>query len=225
MATLGDIEHKTYLQVIGGSFVIRVKDEQSLFNNKKPVPRVITKGKNEGKKVWEVHFDTIMGIITKIEKKSAPNGTDYSDQWNIFLDDDMIIVLSNTSRYAKDFWVTIENVDLTIPVKFVPNTWIWEEKPQFAMKLFQGGREIKKKYEKAKGENVFSNGFPPSILKKIKGKDVWDDTDQLEFIDTKIAVPIIKKLEAVKPIVESKKEAIGMDKDGNDLFEDTDSIF
>ncbi len=50
------------ITIVGGKFTLRVEE-----GTKGAVPRKLTKGKNEGKEVWELHYPALSGMLVSVE--------------------------------------------------------------------------------------------------------------------------------------------------------------
>ena len=83
-----------------------------------------------------------------------------------------------SSSYAKSFLKRLPNIDFSKDVVLRGYDILDKEKGRIKYYLVprQDGK-IESAYTK---ENP--NGFPDMQKIKVKGKDVWDDTDQLEFL-------------------------------------------
>ena len=157
-----------YLTIQGGSIARRVTE---------PTATSKTRQLESGKVINEELYASIEGHITGISTKE---GT-YGKELHIcFTDDqkyDLQVPLS--SGPAKSFLSALPNLDLSKMTKLIPKR---EEKDGVArtkILLSQNNAGVKWAFTKDNpGE------MPPMKKIKVKGKETWDDTDQLEFFET-----------------------------------------
>lgn len=174
--------HTIYLSVADGNLVRQHKQA-----NADTVER-ITK---TGKQVFEEHFKDLKAKLVDLETRE----NDYGKQWQLkFKDgeDNYIIQIPYSSRYASSFLKALPNVDLTEPVRFMP--WSMQDKNDATKKvtgitLYQTGGKIASFYSK---ENP--NGLPEMKQVKIKGKMTWDDSELTEFLENMVKTEILPQL-------------------------------
>ena len=166
----------TYLSFSKGRFTKRVPE-----GTENAKPRVLEMGPNEGKTVWEITYDTLEGQILQIEVTEGA----YGDRLNIYLDvtiegdpeEILKIEMPFSSSYAKSFLKRLPNIDFSKDVVLRGYDILDKAKGRTNYYLVptQNGK-IESAYTK---ENP--NGFPDMKKIKVKGKDVWDDSEQLDF--------------------------------------------
>jgi hypothetical protein len=140
----------------------------------------VARENKNGKTVHEEFFSSLTALITNIRSKD----TDFGKVWEIEMkdgDDDFLISFNYSSRYANNFFRALENVDLSMPVKFAP--WSMKDKQDptrlvIGLSLYQLGTKIEFKYTKD-----HPGDMPQMEQVKRKGKLEWDDTKQLEFFE------------------------------------------
>ena len=66
--------------------------------------------------------------------------------------------------------------------------WDKDKQKQFSY-IKQDGATVKSKYTKDE-----PNGMPPMEKKKLKGQEVWDDSDQLDFLDEMLKKDVLPQL-------------------------------
>lgn len=168
----------TYLNFMAGKFVERVSEDIAGAK-----ARELKKGPNAGKVIYELHFDTYEGAIYNIETEDRG---EYGLSLNIFIDvsteedpDSKVkLSLPLSSGPAKGFLSRLPVIDLAKDVVLKGYNIENKETGRFNQYLvpYQGGQKLEAQFTK---DNP--NGLPPMKKIKVKGADVWDDTDQLEF--------------------------------------------
>jgi hypothetical protein len=167
----------TFFTFSKGKFIQRVPE-----GTEGAVPRVLENGPNIGKTVHEITFDTLEGQILQLEVSESQ----YGDKLEIYLDvtiegepeEIMKITLPFSSSYGKGFLKRIPNLDFSKDLVLKGYDIFNKEKSRNEYFLIprQDGK-IESAFTK---ENP--NGFPQLKKIKVKGKDIWDDTEQLEFL-------------------------------------------
>jgi len=170
LSQLGGV-NTTYLSVADGNLVRQ---------HKQATERTTERITKTGKLVYEERFKDLTAKLVKIDTKE----NDYGKQWQLsFTDGEVtyIVSLPFSSRYASSFLKALPNVNLYKEVRFMP--WAMKDK-QDATKtitgitLYQDGEKIAPAYTK---ENP--NGLPQMVKIKVKGKEQWDDSDMMQFLE------------------------------------------
>ncbi len=166
-----------YLSVADGQLVQQFKEVQG--DTKERVTKT-------GKLVHERFFRSLDGLITKIATKE----NDYGKQWQITFTDgeeNYVVSFSYSSRYASSFLKVLPNIEGAEPVRIMP--WSMADKQDASKKvtgitLYQndgnGWVKIAPAYTKED-----PNGLPQMKKIKVKGKEQWDDTDMMAFLEEK----------------------------------------
>jgi len=166
-----------YLSVADGNLVRQHREATSETTQR------VTK---TGKLVHEEKFKDLTGILFAVETKT----NDYGKQWVLKLKDGEDIYnvnLSYSSRYAASFLKALPNIDLTKNVKFMP--WSMSDKQDATKKVTgvtcyqndgNGWVKIAPAFTK---DNP--NGLPEMKKIKVKGKEQWDDSEMMEFLENK----------------------------------------
>lgn len=151
-------------------------------------PSSKTRVNKNGKTVHEEFYDYVDGLITSITTKDS----DYGKFWLINLKDgevNQVLQFNYSSGYANAFLKSLPNVNLKEVVKIIPNLKMEGDKKKTTVFITQHGQPVKWYYTK---ENP--NGLPPLVKKKVKGKEVWDDSDSMEFLENMVKEKIIPAL-------------------------------
>jgi hypothetical protein len=155
-----------------------------------------------GKTVHEEHYDYIDGIITDIQTRDS----EYGKSWNITLEDEgqsQVLQMPYSSGYSNSFLKTLPNVDLTQKVKLIPKLTIENEKKKTTLFVNQRGVAIKWAFTKD------NPGDMPQLKKiKVKGKEVYDDSEIMEFLENMVVNEIVPKLKKAKAPVETEPEEV-----------------
>lgn len=170
LSQLGGV-NTTYLSVADGNLVRQHKQANAQTTER------LTK---TGKLVYEERFKDLTAKLDNITTRT----NDYGTQWQLhFTDGDAnyVVSLPYSSRYASSFLKALPNIDVSKEVRFMP--WAMKDK-QDATKtitgitLYQDGEKIAPAYTK---ENP--NGLPQMVKIKVKGKEQWDDSDMMQFLE------------------------------------------
>ena len=177
-----------YWSFTKGQFTRRVSE-----NHKGATPRVLEQGPNTGKTIYEVFVDTITGQIVEMKVREG----DYGKSFQILIDvteDDL-----NPEFFAVDFRFNstgksllkkLPNIDLSKDVALVGYAIDGTNSKGEAVKNYYA---VPYQGEISKAGKVLPaytkeepNGYPEMVQKKVRGKNTWDDTDQLEFLENLI---------------------------------------
>jgi hypothetical protein len=166
----------TYYNIAGGDIVTRVQE-----GTPNAIPHTITKGPNEGNVVWDLHNNTIPGIITgggivvkEILGKKVP-------EIHMSLDDDAQLQIP--MYLLKDVAEALPNVD---PHQEIKIRSYKSKKGNIGLEISQGGVKIESHFtvweevegsDKKKPRNI--NGLPKPTFDDIDG---WDFRDHDKFL-------------------------------------------
>ena len=182
----------TYLTISNGSFVRQLQEASG-----ESVARV----NKVGRTVHEVFYRTVTGVIKGIEVKE----NDYGKQMSLRIIDDeetYIINMPYSSRYSTSILKALPNIVITNRVKML--AWQMNDKNDATKKISgvtcyqedEQGNEIKILPYYTKDD---PKGLPQMKKVKVKGKDVWDDTDMMEFLFDKAVLIISHQSEEEAP--------------------------
>lgn len=191
------------MQFSNGKFVERVSNPTKTSKTRK-----LTKGENEGKEVHEELYDSITGLLLDITQESGPFG----DMWKFKIDvstspeNKKVYVLSIPVQFglANSILFCLKNMDLSQDAEFRGYYFEHDTKKD---KFVQGISVYQDKKSKAIGEekgslikvakfytNENANGLPPWKESVLNKKKVYDQTDQLVFIEKMV-------FEEIKPLL------------------------
>lgn len=144
-----------------------------------------------GKTVHEKFYDYLDGKILDISVKEHE---EYGKFWVVTLQDtesgeSQILQFNYSSGYANGFLKALPNVDLTSKVKISPSAKKEGDKTKTTIFINQHGSAVKWYFTK---DNP--NGMPQLKKIKVKGKDTWDDSDVMEFLEKMVKEEIVPKL-------------------------------
>lgn len=172
-----------FFNIVKGKFAVRVQQGDA-----GAVARVLEKGKNAGKTVYEVIHDSFTGKLVNVRTRDGEYGKswefDFQDGGEVYT-----LQLSYSNSYATNILKILPNVDLTKEMKLQPSAKLVDGKSKSSMFISQDGVTLKHAYTK---ENP--NGLPPMVQIPVKGVLTWDDTDRLVFLDAMVKRDILPKL-------------------------------
>ena len=157
-----------------------------------------------GEVVYELKYNALEGTLKRIGIFEG----EFGDQWIFVIDDgdeQYNLALPYSSGTANGFLYRLPNLDLASPLKV--KTFYIEGKEDGIYRqylgLYQGGEKVLSNYTKEE-----PNGLPPMVKVKRKGKDEWDDSDRLEFLQKLVDDEINPQLANLYPVdqVETKEE-------------------
>lgn len=187
---------KHFLSISEGSLVLQ---------HQNPIEGVTESRTNKnGKVVHEEFFRSLTANIKDIQKREAPFGL----VWELTMEDDgeeFVISWPYSSRYTNLFFRALPNVDFSKPVKFRPWTMKDEKdasKTRVGVTLYQNEEKVEFYFTKDE-----PNGMPELKKRKFKGKDVYDDSEQLEFFENMLEEDIRPSLNGVTEPVEGGDDA------------------
>jgi hypothetical protein len=177
-----------YLSIQGGKIAQRVP-EATAFTR--------TRTLETGKVIHEQLYDSVEGIITGIKTRDG----NYGKELHVTLADDAayVLQLSLSSGPASSLLKALPNVDPTKPLRIIPKVQEKDGVKRTALILSQDNAGVKWAFTK---ENP--GDLPPMEKIKVKGKETWDDSKQLEYFEQMIT-DFAKKLTAIVPPVENSE--------------------
>lgn len=176
---LGNNSNAIYLSVSDGKIVRQFKNATD---------KSTTRVSKTGKTVHEEHYDYVEGLITSITTKE----NDYGKFWMVTIEDDgarYILQFNYSGGTAGAFLKQLPNLDLSKNVKLIPKQTIDGDKKKSTIFLNQGGSAMKWFWNKDNPGDL-----PPLKKVKVKGKEQWDDSEQMEFLESYVRTEIVPKL-------------------------------
>ena len=172
-------ESVIFLSISNGKIVRQVKEKEE-----KSVSRV----NKMGREVYELFYDSITGLIKNVTTRES----EYGKSWvvNIESESKMYKLEFNySSGYANTFLKALPNVSFGSIVTLSPKLIIDGDKKKSVLFISQEGKGLKHFFTK---DNP--NGLPDLKKIKIKGKESWDDSDRMEFLEQYVQNNIIPML-------------------------------
>lgn len=177
-----------YFSFSRGQFTRRVDE-----NTKGAISRKLEMGPNEGKTIYEVKVDQITGQLIDCKIKNGNYGKEFQLIFDVTEDE------HSPEFYALDFKFNssgktllkrLPNIDLSQDLALVCYTIDDVKKKGEPVKNYyavpyQGEISKAGKVQPAYTRET-PNGFPELKQIKVKGKNTWDDSDQLEFMENLI---------------------------------------
>ena len=162
---------KKIVTIINGKFTIRLADGD---DNPNAVKRTLEKGKNAGKVVKELQYDTLAGKISKAYVDESEYGTRYITE----LDDDgnnYSLQINLDSSYFSPYAKRMPNINKDEEVVF--RLGYDRERERHFLFIRQNDERVPMKFTKEE-----PNGMPEPTKKTVKGKEVWDWEEQENFL-------------------------------------------
>jgi hypothetical protein len=194
MALLSKGKAGIYLSIQSGKIAQRIAEPSSTSKS-----RTL----ESGKVIHEELYDTLEGRITGIQFKDG----DYGQQLIISMENEGDVAhlqMPLSSSPASGFLKALPNVQPGALVKFKPSMKEENGKRKTSLFLSQGGQGVKWYWTKD------NPGDLPSMKKiKVKGKETWDDSDQIDYLKAYVTeqfLPKIKDVNAAPPAVEADED-------------------
>lgn len=161
----------TYLSVADGNLVRQHKQANAQTTER------LTK---TGKLVFEERFKDLTAKLDGIDTRE----NEYGKQWQLKFQDQgdyYVVSLPYSSRYASSFLKVLPNLDLSKEVRFMP--WAMKDKNDptktiTGITMYQDGEKLAPYYTKEDPK-----GLPQMVKIKVKGKEQWDDSDMMSFLE------------------------------------------
>jgi hypothetical protein len=213
---------KNYFTAIDGKMTQRISEEDYNAEKVNDPSSVRLRKKEDGTPVYERIFDGISGYLKGYSEKDTPFGTIDA---NFVLEDngeEYHVQFRKGSRPHKMVLMRFPNIDPSRKIYIGVFNGDNADKTQKVMMSFV-------KYDGEQG--TIGSAFPrdgdhnlPDLEKiKVKGKEQWDDTKQLEYFDSVTIPEMLKRIEGSGVNVETKKpqpqpESVVAGQDDDDLF-------
>ena len=157
--------------------------------SKTPVEGSVARINKLGREVHELFYDSLTGVIKDITTRES----EYGKSWIVKVNSDgknYQLEFNYSSGYATTFLKALPNVSFGNPVTLSPKLIIDGDKKKSVLFISQDGKGLKHYFTK---DNP--NGLPDLKKIKIKGKESWDDSDRMEFLEGYVKdniLPMIK---------------------------------
>jgi len=178
---LGTSSNTTFLSIGDGKITRRVKS---------PTTKSRERTLKNGNTIHEEIYDYIEGFITDIKVYQHEQ---YGKFWNVYMTDDTgetyCLQMNYSGGYSSAFLKILPNVDIKEKVKISPTMKVIDGKKKVGLFINQDGHALKHFYTK---DNP--NDLPQMRKVRVKGQDVWDDTDMMEFLESMVKTDIIPKI-------------------------------
>lgn len=192
MAMLTNDNRALYLSVQNGKIAHRQKEA---------TPTSKQRVTDTGKVIHEELFDAVSGTIASVYLRESQFGRQLCVQISNN-GEKAILQMPFSSGVAASFLKALPNVNLSAEVTIRPKLEEHDGKRKQSIIMSQGGAGVKWAYTK---DNP--NGLPPLKKIKIKGKESWDDSDQLDFFERYITATFAAVATNEKPVTEADEEA------------------
>jgi hypothetical protein len=177
---LGTNENGKFISIVGGRFCIRVPEGTAGAE---------TRVNKLGKTVTEKYYDNFTGKLVALKVTEG----NYGKQWEFSFQDSGEVYklqLGYTNSFAKNILKMLPNADLSKEMKVSPSTKVEADgTKKSSIFVNQDGKALKHAYTRD-----IPNGLPPMKQVTVKGTLVWDDTDQMVFLEAMVNKDIIPKL-------------------------------
>ena len=182
-----------YITIYQGKFSKRVPE-----GTEGAIERVNKKGKT----VYEMFYDSLVGKLVGIRTQDGS----YGKNWIFEIQDSggeiFLLQLSYSNSYANKFLKMLPNIDVAQEMKISPQMTIEGKKTITALFVNQNGQAIKHFYTKDVPKDL-----PQWVKIKVSGEEVWDSTEQVEFLEAMVNKDIIPKL-PVKEVPDNQKDLL-----------------
>ena len=158
---------KVFLSISNGKLVRSFREK---------VEGSVSRVNKAGREVHEMFYDSLEGIIKSVDTKDG----DYGKFLVVNVESNGVnyqLEMNYSSGYSASFLKTLPNVKLSDRVTITPKLTIEGDKKKSVIFLNQNGG-LKWYFTK---DNP--NGMPDLTKVKIKGKETWDDSDRMEFLE------------------------------------------
>jgi hypothetical protein len=180
---LGTNENGKFISIVGGRFCIRVPEGTAGAE---------TRVNKLGKTVTEKYYDNFTGKLVGLKVTDG----NYGKQWEFSFQDGGEVYklqLGYSNSFAKNIIKMLPNADLSKEMKVSPQTKVEADgTKKSSIFINQDGKALKHAFTKDA-----PNGLPPMTQVTVKGSLVWDDTDQMVFLEKMVMDTIVPKLGGV----------------------------
>ena len=150
-----------------------------------------------GREVHEEFYDSLSGWLTDIKTKES----EYGKSWVLVLKDEegsYNLEMKYSSGYATSFLKAIPNASLSEVITLSPKLIVDGDKKQSVLFISQNGKGLKHFWTKDNPRDL-----PPMVKKKVRGVDIWDDTERMDYLENYVKDNILPK---IKPTLQDVNE-------------------
>lgn len=162
-----------------------------------PTEKSVSRVNKMGREVHEEFYDSLSGWLTDIKTKES----EYGKFWVITIKDENVyynLECKYDSGYAMSFLKALPNAVLSNVITLSPKLIVDGDKKQSVLFISQNGNGLKHYWTKADPKDL------PDLQKiKVKGKETWDSTLRLEYLEDYIKSTI---LPMIKPSLQDVNE-------------------
>lgn len=173
-----------FINLFDGHFAVTAS------HNEEGAVRRINKNNVE---VWEYLYNSLSGRVTEI----LTHENEYGKSWRVTLQDGpekYILTLPYASRYSKGFVYRIGNADLAKDIELKVGKFQKDGREIAFLTIYQDGKKVEPMWTKeSPGE------LPPMEKVRVRGQEVWDDSEQLLFLERFIGKVILPRLTQEEP--------------------------
>ena len=170
-----------YLSIQNGKVARRVQEPTATSKS-----RVI---EGSGKLIHEELYDSVEGLMTGLSTREGNYGKELLITINDQVDSYQLQIKLSSSP-ASAFLRALPNVAIDQPLLIIPKIQEKDGVRRTSIILSQGNKGIKWAFTKDNPGDL-----PPMKKIKVKGKETWDDSEQLEFFE-KLIVEYSNKLKS-----------------------------
>jgi hypothetical protein len=167
---------------------LQISNGKIVRQSKVPVENSVSRINKLGREVHELFYDSINGVITDVVTRES----EYGKSWVVSIKSEgklYKLEFNYSSGYATSFLKALPNVSFGDVVTLSPKLIIDGDKKKSVLFISQDGKGLKHFFTR---DNP--NGLPELKKIKIKGKESWDDSDRMEFLEQYVQNNIIPML-------------------------------
>lgn len=175
---------------------LSIYDGRMKYNVKPDTQGAEKRINKNAKEVWEMFVSSVSGHLVGIEKQVSE---EYQDSWVIKLhdrsDDSTVhLRIPYSGRQADGFLRRLPNMDLEKPIKIAAGSY--NEKQWLTVS--QEGSKLDYYWTQENPGNL-----PQMVQMVVKGKEVWDDTEKMKYLERYVNEKVIPKIQSAKSAIES----------------------
>lgn len=179
---------------------ITISAKRGKFSETVPegTPGSETRINKKGRTVHELFHDSFVGKLVGIRTKGE-HTDEYGKSWIFDFEDTATrdvyhLQMSYSNKLSSALLKMLPNIDVTREFKLTPSMKIEDGIEKTSLFVNQDGQSVKYAYTR---ENP--NGLPSLEKIVVKGKETWDDTNALAFLEEMVNRDIIHKLQNPTP--------------------------